>query len=55
MYIIDVGDNLYHIAWSDIINGGQIKKTLIEPNIEDFFAAVNGLGMIGKDGKLMLP
>ena len=55
VYIIDSQDNLYHIAWSDIINGGRIKKTLIASQIEDFFVADNGLGMIGKDGKLTLP
>ena len=55
VYIIDEGDNLYHIAWSDIMNGGQINKALIAPLIEDFFAATNGVGMIGKDRKLKLP
>ena len=55
MYIIDEEEILYHMAWSDIMNGGQIKKTLIASQIEDFFAAANGLGMIGKDGKLTLP
>ena len=37
------------------MNGGQITKALIARNIEDFFAAANGIGMIGKDGKLTLP
>ena len=55
VYIIDSEDNLYHIAWSDIMNGGQIMKTLIAPKIEDFFVATIGVGMIGKDGNLTLP
>ena len=55
MYFIDSDDNLYQIAWPNIMNGVQIKKTLIAPQIEDFFAAANGLGMIAKDGKLTLP
>ena len=54
MYIIDQGDNLYHIAWPDNMNDGQIMKTLIASKIEDFFAAANVVGMIGKDGKLTL-
>ena len=55
VYIISSGDNLYHMAWSDIMNGGEIKKSLIAQEIEDFFAAANGLGMISKDGILTLP
>ena len=54
VYIIDSEDNLYQIAWPDIMNGGQIMKTLIAPQIEDFFAATNRLAMIGKDGNLKL-
>ena len=55
VYIRDEGDGLYHIAWSDIMNGGQIKKNLIATKIENFFASANGVAMISKDGKLLLP
>ena len=55
VYIIDQENNLHHIAWPDIMNGGQINNTLIAQNIEDFFAASKGVGMIDKDGRLQLP
>ena len=55
VYVIDDGDSLYRVAWSDVVNAGKVHKTLVENKIEEFFVAANGVALIDKTGQLKIP
>ena len=55
LFVVDIYDNLYSIKWSDIEQDIYDEVTLVSHNVEDFYAAKHGVGVITTDMHLILP
>ena len=55
LFVVDICDNLYSIKWSDIEQDIFDELTLVSHNVEDFYAAKHGVGVITTDMHLILP
>ena len=55
IYILNSNSILCYVRWSDIIDGEYYTKTLIDTDVESFFVAKNGVGIIYKNRKVAVP
>ena len=55
VYMIDTGDNLYSMSWSDIEHGPPVALKLIDSQVEDFYVTRKGMAIFYKNGDLKLP
>ena len=52
---IDNTDRLVHVKWSDIDAGMYDRKTVVDTDVDDFYAVGNQIGILYKSGMLKVP
>ena len=54
IFIIDIQMSLYRLKWSDIKQGKYDRKSLVDTQVEDFYATKDRLAILKMDGTLNL-